>query len=61
MKGLLSLKIKSNFESHPNMAILGDQGCEHAEVQIFLIRKNKMDEYLLHEATNRHIALTKTL
>jgi hypothetical protein len=26
-----------------------------------LIRKNKMDEYLLHEATNRHIALTKTL
>jgi hypothetical protein len=43
------------------MTIPSDQGCEHAEVQIFLIRNNKADEYLLHEATNQHIALAKTV
>jgi hypothetical protein len=52
---------RGRIESHPYMAILGDQGYEDMEVQTFLIRKDEMDEDLLNETTNQHITLTKAL
>jgi len=42
------------------MAILGDQGCEDADVQTFLIKEDEVDEHE-HEATYQHIALAKAL
>jgi hypothetical protein len=35
------------------------EGCEYTNFQRFFIKKDEVDEDLLHEATNRHIVLAK--
>ncbi len=53
------LNFRGTIESHPDMAILGDQGCEDTEFQTFFIRKDEVDQDLLNETTNQPITLTK--
>jgi len=60
VKRLFSHKLRENFNHFLNMAILGDQGCEDADVQTFLIKEDEVNEHE-HEATYQHIALAKAL